>query len=353
LYSNAKGTPFSFFHYIFWNERVEIDSPEGQRIFRHEWAHTRGKHSLDRLFLHGCLVVGWYNPFVWLILRELNMVHEFLADAEAIEDGDPSSLAVLLLTSAFPGIQASELVAGFLHSPVERRVEMLVQRRPRFSVIRRWSILPFLTGMVLLFALRVKSNPVSSPLLRRYTVVLDAGHGGNENGVMNNIVREKDINLSIVQRIKALNDDPNLQLVFTRVGDERLSPRQRLDYTVAQKPDLFISIHTNAAAKGKDVSGGADICLSRRENPYGVKSRLFASYLADKLKDLFGGGVRVVQKSETITVLDANRSCPGILVECGYLPDEPGPGRITGSEKETLIAKRILQAVDQYFGAAR
>ena len=345
VYSNAKGTPFSFLRYIFWNKDISIDSPEGQRVFRHEWAHARGRHSLDRLFLHGCLVVSWYNPFVWLILRELNMVHEFLADQEAIEDGDVSSLAVLLLTSAFPGMQPSDLVHGFFHSPVERRVEMLVRQRPALSFIRRWGILPVIPAMVFFFAFRVKDG--GSLLARQYTVVLDAGHGGSNSGAVGDALVEKDVNLRIAKKVKALNTDANLNLLLTRTGDEDWSLRKRVDYTAAKKADLFISIHTNSTAKNSALSGGADICLSHNENPYARGSRLFASYLADKLKDLFKGEIRVVQKTEGVTVLDANRSCPAILVECGYL------GEVVGTDKETIVARRILEAVDQYFSAMK
>jgi N-acetylmuramoyl-L-alanine amidase len=347
VYSNAKGTPFSFFRYIFWNKDIRLDSPEGQRVFRHEWAHSRGRHSLDRLFLHGCLVVGWYNPFVWLILRELNMVHEFLADQESVEEGDVSSLAVLLLTSAFPGMQPSDLVHGFFHSPVERRVGMLVQRRPGLSFIRRWGILPLIPVMLFFFAFRVKEDPSGSVLARQYTVILDAGHGGSNSGAVSNFLVEKDVNLRIAQKVKTLNTDADLHLLLTRTGDEDWSPRERVDYTAAQKADLFISIHTNSAAKKGVLSGGADICLSGKEGPYARGSRLFASYLADQLKDLFKGEIRVVQKMEGVTVLGANRSCPAVLVECGYL------GEVAGADKETIVARRILEAVDQYFGAMK
>jgi N-acetylmuramoyl-L-alanine amidase len=347
VYSGAKGTPFCFFRYIFWNKELGIDGPEGQRIFRHEWAHARGKHSLDRLFLHGCLVVGWYNPFVWLILRELNMVHEFLADREAIEDGDLSSLAALLLVSAFPGVRPSELVHGFFHSPVKRRVGMLARQGPGFSFIRRCAILPLMAMMVVLFAFRVKENHTGLPLSRQYTVVLDAGHGGRNRGVVGNVLVEKDVNLRVAQKVKALNTDADLRLLLTRTGDEDWSPQERVRYTAAQKADLFISIHTNSAARNGEPSGGADICLSRKEGSHSRESGLFAGYLADKLKDLFKGEVRVVKKTETITVLDGNRSCPAVLVECGYL------GTITGTDREGLIAKRISEAIDQYFGALK
>lgn len=83
--NNAKGTPFSFFKYIFWNEQIDMNSPAGTRIFMHEAAHIREHHSRDKMFINIVLIVFWINPFFWLIRRELSLIHEFAADKKAVK----------------------------------------------------------------------------------------------------------------------------------------------------------------------------------------------------------------------------------------------------------------------------
>ena len=83
--TNDKGTPFSFFNFIFWNKAIDLHSKPGQQIFNHEIAHIKEKHSYDKIFMNLVLVIFWINPFFWLMRKELHMIHEFIADQEALE----------------------------------------------------------------------------------------------------------------------------------------------------------------------------------------------------------------------------------------------------------------------------
>ena len=78
--TGVKGTPFSFFHFIFWNREIDLQTETGQQIFQHELVHVKEKHTFDKLFVQMILVLFWCNPFFWIIRRELKMIHEFIAD---------------------------------------------------------------------------------------------------------------------------------------------------------------------------------------------------------------------------------------------------------------------------------
>ena len=60
--TNAKGTPYSFFKYIFWNEAIDMTSTTGQQILQHEITHVKEKHSYDKLFVQLSLIAGLFNP---------------------------------------------------------------------------------------------------------------------------------------------------------------------------------------------------------------------------------------------------------------------------------------------------
>ena len=158
ILTNARGTPFSFFRYIFWNEEIDISSESGKQILQHELTHVKEKHSVDKLMIQLVLVAGWFNPFFWLIKKELNIIHEFIADSKAVKNGDTASFAQMLLMATFPK-QQYLLTSPFFFSPIKRRLQMLTNNTsPRFSYVRRIVILPLLAVLVILFSFRDKDQ---------------------------------------------------------------------------------------------------------------------------------------------------------------------------------------------------
>lgn len=174
--TNAAGTPFSFFKFVFWNSEIDIQSVSGQQILKHELIHVKEKHSIDTVIMQLVLTAGWINPFFWLANKELNMIHEFAADSESVKSGDTASFAAMLLMTAYPG-QQYLLTHTFFFSPIKRRLLMLtINKNPRYSYVRRIIALPLIALIVILFAfkaehrhhdnLRLHSNNsvVSAPL---------------------------------------------------------------------------------------------------------------------------------------------------------------------------------------------
>ncbi len=162
IFTETKGTPFSFFKYIFWNKTIDLQTEEGKHILQHELTHMHEKHSADKLFLNIALVIGWLNPFFWLVRKELNMIHEFIADEKAISDGDTDSFSAMLLKTAYP--QHSFVLANsFFHSPIKRRLIMFTNsKKPSYSYLRKLMILPLLTLVAVVFVLKLKGQTSKS-----------------------------------------------------------------------------------------------------------------------------------------------------------------------------------------------
>ena len=158
IMTKAKGTPFSFFQYIFWNEEIDIKTGAGKKILQHELTHVQQKHSYDKVFIQLLLILGWFNPFFWLLRKEMDMIHEFIADKKAVNNGDTATLAQMLLTTVYPHQQFA-LTHPFFFSPIKRRLHMLTNNKnPRFSYIRRLVVFPLLAFVVVLFAFRNKEE---------------------------------------------------------------------------------------------------------------------------------------------------------------------------------------------------
>lgn len=157
--ADVKGTPFSFFHYIFWNPSIDLQSENGNRIFRHELTHVRERHSLDKLLMQIVLILFWCNPFFWLIRYELRMIHEFIADRKALEQQDASALAAMILQAAYP-TRYNQLINSFFHQPLKRRIYMLAKNQsPRVSYISRILFIPLAATLVLAFSVRTRPVP--------------------------------------------------------------------------------------------------------------------------------------------------------------------------------------------------
>ena len=156
-----KGTPFSFFHWIFWNRRVELDSQEGQHILRHELTHVQQGHTLDKLLLQLCCIVFFPIVFFYLIRRELQLIHEFLADKEATGDGDLEGYARLLVSQAFSA-SPHAFTNSFFQHPLKRRIAMITRlSNPRYAYLRKIALLPLAGVLFGLLAFRVEaSHPI-------------------------------------------------------------------------------------------------------------------------------------------------------------------------------------------------
>lgn len=158
--SNSKGTPFSFFKLIFWNPKANFKSGDGRQMLKHELIHVRQLHSLDKLLINIIQIVFWFNPFFWIIKREISIVHEFLADRESIENADAHSFSKMALQAAFPGF-TWPATNSFFYSPLKRRLAMLLKdNKKKVSYFGRVMALPLAALIFIFFS--VKANDVFS-----------------------------------------------------------------------------------------------------------------------------------------------------------------------------------------------
>ena len=351
--TNAKGTPFSFLKYIFWNDHIDPDTPTGHQIFKHELAHVRQKHSYDKLFLNAAIVFFWCNPFFWLIRKELNMIHEFMADKIAVEDSDTAAFAAMILQATYPQHRFN-LTNPFFYSPIKRRIMMLTKNNnAKVGYIGRLMVLPLAILVFAAFTLKAKTfkqveNYYGNPI----TVVIDAGHGGDDKGAQSvtGNVSEKDLTLAIVKKIKALNNNANINIVLTRETDIFQSVQQKADFTKAQKADLFISIHIDAASA--DLAGvkfGMSTWVSKDTYENSGGSKLFASAIINEFTNNYKLPVAPLpmQRQMGVKVLQESR-CPSVLIEAGYITNEKDLAYLQTDDAKESFAKNVLAAIGRY-----
>src|SRR3989339_3295 len=372
--TNAKGTPYSFFRYIFWNEAIDLSSATGQQILQHEITHVKEKHSFDKIFMQLILIAGWFNPFFWLIKKELHMIHEFIADKKSVDNGDTASLAQMLLAAAYPQHQFN-LTNPFFFSPIKRRIAMLTkQQHSRFSYLRRLVVLPLLAITIILVAFRntettqpisvetvmeniyedISGKPVASvvplniTLKNTYTIVINAGHGGADKGGVgvDGKSTEAALTLELANTIKSLNQNNRLNLVFTRSADESQSVAEIATIANKANPDLFVSLHYNSS-KNNQLSG-TEIYIANPIKTNSYNSHLqFANQLANDLDDLKIPFKGIKSKQEGVYVLQ-NVNCPSVLVEAGYLSNQVDLEKIKSPQFREQLAVALLNGIQKY-----
>jgi beta-lactamase regulating signal transducer with metallopeptidase domain len=229
--TDAKGTPFSFLRFIFWNRQIDIQSETGQQIFQHELVHVNEKHTMDKLFMQIVIILFWCNPFFWMIRRELKLIHEFIADKKAIAEHGTAALAAMILQSAYPS-QFNSITNQFFQTSIKRRLAMLSKiQHPRINYISRLIALPILAITVFAFTLRTKNTDVPNIALQKtFTVVIDAGHGmqgDHYTGASSGNVSEDQIAYAISNKIKELNTNDKIKIVFSRTS-EQLTDLQKI-----------------------------------------------------------------------------------------------------------------------------
>lgn len=124
-----------------------------------------------------------------------------------------------------------------------------------------------------------------------FVVVIDAGHGGNDTGAIENEVKEKDVNLSVARKLgelikKKLKDT---EVIYTRTNDTFISLQKRAEIANNAKADLFISIHCNSVDKSN----------KNRSNVVGA-----TTYVIGRHKD--ADNLAVAKRENSVVELDAD-----------------------------------------------
>jgi TonB-dependent SusC/RagA subfamily outer membrane receptor len=382
ILTQAKGAPFSFFRYIFWHESIDLKSEAGKQMMQHELTHVQQKHSIDKIIIQLVLIAGWFNPFFWLIKKEMEMIHEFIADKKAVANGDSATLAQMLLAAAYPQ-QQYLLTNPFFFSPIKRRLQMITKNtNPKFSYMRRLIVLPLLAIVVVLFAFRTKelrnaenisvgtivdnivdqiaakTKPAFAPknilLDKQYTVVINAGHGGKDGGAVgiDGITKEKNLTLALAKAVQQANQNDQIKIILTREDDVFQSVKDVADFTNQQSPHLFISLHCNTADKSLAAyKKGLEIYIGNQSKAYNYEENyLLANQMANSLSGLEIPMTGIKSRNVGISVVQ-NAKCPAILLETGYISNTSDLNQLKNEAYQQKLAASILNGIQYYFSS--
>ncbi|MDD3331579.1 MAG: M56 family metallopeptidase [Proteiniphilum sp.] len=119
--------PFSWMNYVVLHGKGVPE--ENRTIIQHEQAHIHLKHSFDMLFIDLFTSFFWFNPFSWLLRREIQSVHEYQADAQVLNEGVEIKQYQLLLIRKSVGEQKFALANNFRQRDLHKRIQMMMKQK--------------------------------------------------------------------------------------------------------------------------------------------------------------------------------------------------------------------------------
>jgi N-acetylmuramoyl-L-alanine amidase len=221
-----------------------------------------------------------------------------------------------------------------------------------------------------------------SPTGTLRSVVIDAGHGGAEEGARGPAGSfEKNVTLGVARRLKAaLEGRLGVRVILTRDGDATVGLDQRAALANNNKADLFISLHANASVRS--AAAGAEVFYLSLDE-YGEEAARAAAAPGETLP-VFGGGTRAIevvpwrlaqarhiqssaalartveaslrgrvamspralQQAPFRVLVGANM--PAVLVEMGFMTNPAQEKQLSSDDYQNALAQSLFDAIVQF-----
>lgn len=182
-------------------------------------------------------------------------------------------------------------------------------------------------------------------------VVLDAGHGGYDNGASHKGTKEKDLNFKIIYTLMKdyfSSNAPDTKVYWTRTSDVFITLANRAAFASKVGADLFISLHMNSASNSS--ANGTEVYYSPSNNGArfsGITSKSMATMFKDNLVSNLGMKSRGV-KSAGFYVIKRN-TVPAVLIELGFLSGSSDYGKLTNPSFQANSAQVIYDTINEIF----
>lgn len=177
-------------------------------------------------------------------------------------------------------------------------------------------------------------------------LVIDAGHGGKDAGALSRdeLTYEKNINLKILLELKELLDRDNIKVYYTRIKDDKVFLRPRVNLANDVDCDFFVSIHCNANGFSTKTNG-IEILYYNHEHK-GINTKDMAKIFSEEISKtipLRNNGI--IQMSNDDVLILNHAMVPAILVESGYMSNLNDLDLLKSARGQADIAEGIYNSI--------
>jgi bla regulator protein BlaR1 len=151
--------PHSFWNYIFINKEEYTNGNIEEELFTHELTHVTQKHTFDVLLIELLQAVFWINPLFIFLKKAIQLNHEFLADENVIIKHKNTLQYQHLLLNKATWNNEYYLATNLNYSLTKKRLKMMTTESSRSLILlKKFAVIPLLTGFIFLFAERVEAQ---------------------------------------------------------------------------------------------------------------------------------------------------------------------------------------------------
>lgn len=234
----------------------------------------------------------------------------------------------------------------------EERIKKRRRLRRRKRILRRL-VLALLAGICILLLLLVVwltglffgvSEEGMAGLSWNSTkpvVMLDAGHGGKDQGASYEEVLEKDLNLAIAQKTKELLLEAGYRVYMTRKEDAFLDKYDRADDANRKNVDIFVSIHCNFLEEGQ--ADGIETFYAESKSG---ESQALAEAIQANIIEQTAAQDRGAKTADYVVIKETDM--PSALVEVGFLSDAAERERLQEEGYQQKLAEGIAAGIADY-----
>lgn len=170
-YTGESHIPFSFFNDIFIGTSVisptdnvlsePVEGSVNPLVLKHEMSHVKNYHSIDVVMMEIMVSLQWFNPFIRMMKKELQSIHEYIADNEVIEDKINKSNYMMLLLQQCTADNINGIANNFSFLLTKKRISMIANKQKSKRMLLRLLLTLPVFGMLIMLNTRcdnVKSN---------------------------------------------------------------------------------------------------------------------------------------------------------------------------------------------------
>ena len=182
-------------------------------------------------------------------------------------------------------------------------------------------------------------------------IILDAGHGGKDEGASSGLIKESKFNLIITKKLEKelisrgatvyLTREEDNDLSTTTVNRKRNDLYNRAKYINEKSPNMYISIHLNSSTSS--TWRGLQVFYTENNKENKVIAETITNYLKENISN-----VREIKKDNTYYMYKHIKS-PGVLVEAGFISN-PNDNYLLRNEKyQNKLITSIADAIEKYY----
>ncbi len=178
----------------------------------------------------------------------------------------------------------------------------------------------------------------------KLAVIIDPGHGGEDEGCAKEGVREKDVNLAIAKLVRDKLNGMGYQVIMTREEDAYIAKEERVENANASNADIYVSIHQNTFEDGavEGIETWYDGSDSVRD------SKRLAQLIHQETINTTGAVQRQIRDDAQLHVT-GKTVMPACLIETGFLSNPGEREKLVSPEYQEQIAEGIVRGIDLYF----